>query len=279
MTRDAAAWPHQSAAMSELHRHDRRGTPSPLPSPRAQQRDASAHARDAALLAVHDASVSFGGVQALRHVNLSVARGEVIVLVGANGSGKTTLLRLLHGLVGHRGERRVTGTVQAMVFQRPFMLSLSAWNNLRLALWLAGVPKSERRARAVEALHRVGLTALRSRAARALSGGEQQRLALARAWAVRPDVLFLDEPTASLDPSAKNAVEALLEGFAREGMTMVMSTHNLGQAKRLATRVVYLDHGEIQLDLPVDAFFTAHGEGFGGRADLFLKGKLKWELQ
>ena len=258
-----------------LHLSDGRGD-SPAGSHHGEE---SRHPADRALLAVRDASVDFGSVHALRHVNLTVARGDFIVLVGANGSGKTTLLRLLHGITGYRGERHVAGAVQAMMFQRPFMLSLSALNNLRLALWLAGVPANERPARAAQALQRVGLTALRSRPARALSGGEQQRLALARAWAVRPDVLFLDEPTASLDPSAKGAVEELLEGFSHEGMTMVMSTHNLGQAKRLATRVVYLDQGEIRLDLPVEAFFAAHGEGFDGRADLFLKGELRWELE
>ncbi len=255
-----------------LERTDRRAT---------EEQRAAGRGDGGILLSLRDASVSFGAVHALRHVDLQVARGDFIALIGANGSGKTTLLRLLHGIVGHRGERRPapSGTVQAMVFQRPFLLRLSVWNNLRLALWLAGVPATEREARTAQALHRVGLTALGARPARALSGGEQQRLALARAWAVRPDVLFLDEPTASLDPSAKNAVEALLHGFAAEGMTLVMSTHNLGQARRLASRVVYLDHGEIKLDLPVNTFFGEHGEGFDGRADLFLKGELEWELK
>jgi tungstate transport system ATP-binding protein len=109
-----------------------------------------------------------------------------------------------------------------------------------------------------------------------LSGGQQQRLALARAWAVRPDVLFLDEPTANLDPSAKNEIEAMLARFAAAGMTLVMSTHNLGQAKRLASRVVYIDRGEIHVDLPTHAFFTEHVDG---RADLFLKGQLTWDMQ
>ena len=117
---------------------------------------------------------------------------------------------------------------------------------------------------------------MRDRPARALSGGEQQRLALARAWAVRPDVLFLDEPTANLDPSAKKEVEALLAGFAADGMTLVMSTHNLGQAKRLATRVVYMDSGRIDADLPTAEFFA---ETLGGRADRFLKGELSWSLE
>ena len=230
------------------------------------------------LLRLRDASVRLGQVQALQGATLDVHRGDFIALVGANGSGKTTLLRLLHGQVAFTGTREglAAGAVQAMVYQRPFMLRLSVANNLRIALWLAGVPRAAREPRAAQALKRVGLAALRDRPARVLSGGEQQRLALARAWAVRPDVLFLDEPTASLDPGAKREVEALLEGFKCEGMTLVMSTHNLGQAKRLATRVVYLDHGTVAVDLPTARFFADHVDD---RAERFLKGELTWSLE
>jgi len=230
------------------------------------------------LLRLRDASVRLGQVQALRGATLDVYRGDFIALVGANGSGKTTLLRLLHGQVAFTGTREglAAGAVQAMVYQRPFMLRLSVANNLHIALWLAGVPRTERAARAAAALQRVGLAALSDRPARVLSGGEQQRLALARAWAVRPDVLFLDEPTASLDPGAKREVEALLEGFRCDGMTLVMSTHNLGQAKRLATRVVYLDRGTLAVDLPTARFFADHVDG---RAERFLKGELTWSLE
>jgi tungstate transport system ATP-binding protein len=229
------------------------------------------------LLRLRDASVRFGTVQALNQVALDVHRGDFIALVGANGSGKTTLLRLLHGLLSHQGRREIAdvNAVQAMVFQKPFVLRLSVWNNLRVALWLARVPAAERAARAEQALARVGLADLRGRPARALSGGQQQRLALARAWAVRPQILFLDEPTASLDPSAKKEVESVLATFAEEGMTLVMSTHNLGQAKRLATRVVYLERGEILLDQPTGRFFS---EQVDGRVDSFLKGELTWSL-
>ena len=244
-----------------------------------------------AVLEVVDATVRFGALQALQGVSLVVRRGDFIALVGANGSGKTTLLRLLHGLVpalGSLHERpsrkstsRADGAaapVVAMVFQRPFMLHLSVLNNLRLALWLARgrIGARDRAARAREALARVGLADLRDRPARVLSGGEQQRFALARAWAVGPDVLLLDEPTANLDPSAKKEVEALLAGFAAEGMTLVMSTHNLGQAKRLANRVVYLDQGRVSLDLPTAEFFGADASG---RVRQFLKGELPWAVE
>ncbi|MDQ2736317.1 MAG: ATP-binding cassette domain-containing protein, partial [Pseudomonadota bacterium] len=114
------------------------------------------------MLALRDASVSFGNVRALRDATLSVHVGEVIAVVGANGSGKTTLLRALHGVVACSGEREVVGvgSVQAMVFQRPFLLRISVWNNLRIALWLAHprMRPAERRARARQALARVGLT-------------------------------------------------------------------------------------------------------------------------
>lgn len=235
------------------------------------------------VLRLRDVSVQWGAVHALRGVTLDIRRGDVTVLVGANGSGKTTLLRALHGLIPFSGTRQVAPTAgrQAMVFQRPFMLNLSARNNLRLALWLAGMPQRQRQRdeMADAALQRVGLADCANRSARALSCGQQQRLALARAWAVRPDILFLDEPTASLDPSAKNEVEALLAGFAAEGMTLVMSTHNLGQAKRLGTRVVYLEQGTVHVDLPNELFFS------GGLTDAasaspsflqFLKGELPW---
>jgi tungstate transport system ATP-binding protein len=120
-------------------------------------------------------------------------------------------------------------------------------------------------------LQRVGLAGLAGRPARTLSGGQQQRLALARAWALQPDILFLDEPTASLDPSAKREVEALVAEFAQDGVTVVMSTHNLGQAKRLGTDVAYLEDGRLLVELPVERFFS---EALPGAADRFLKGEL-----
>lgn len=214
-----------------------------------------------ALLQLEGAGVSFGSHAVLREVSLSVMPGERLALLGANGSGKTTLLRLLHGQISHSGVRATRldeqghAPTQAMVFQRPFLLRLSVWHNLMIALWLAGIPRRERALRATRALERVRLSEHRHRPARVLSGGQQQRLALARAWAVRPDILFLDEPTASLDPTAKREVEALIAEFAREGMTVIMSTHNLGQAKRLASRVIYLEAGRVVVDRPVKAFF------------------------
>lgn len=232
------------------------------------------------LVELLDCAVRFGDTQALAPLSLTLRRGERVALVGSNGSGKTTLLRLLHGRIGRhlsQGQRRAAPghdraeVPQAMVFQRPFLLRLSVARNLGLALWLAGVPRAERAERARQALLRVGLQAQAGRPARALSVGQQQRLALARAWAVRPQLLFLDEPTASLDPAAKREVEALIAGIADEGVTLVMSTHNLGQARRLASRVICLDGGHVVADLPSAHFF---GGPLPEAAQRFVKGEL-----
>ncbi len=233
----------------------------------------------APLLRLHDASVRFGDVLALRGVTLNLQRGDRLALVGANGSGKTTLLRLLHGLVRWEGQREVhpvvarRAPVVAMLFQRPFLLSLSARANVLLGLWLRGVPRAERQLRCARALQRVGLSALAGRSANTLSVGQQQRLALARAWALQPDLLLLDEPTSSLDPGAKREVEALIDEIAADGVTVVLSTHNLGQAKRLATRVAYLEGGRLVVDRPVESFFN---DALPEQAATFLKGELPW---
>lgn len=233
-----------------------------------------------ALIELRQAEVHFGAQCALRRIDLGLHRGDRLALVGANGSGKTTLLRLLQGqLPCAGGERIVHPTADgrlpntAMLFQKSFLLRLSVWRNLAVALWLRGVPKDEREARGTAALRRVGLLEMARRPARELSGGQQQRLALARAWALQPDILLLDEPTASLDPSAKREVEQLLSEFAEDGVSLVMSTHNLGQAKRLANRVAYLETGRLVVDRPVDAFFDAE---LPPEAAHFLKGELSW---
>jgi tungstate transport system ATP-binding protein len=231
------------------------------------------------LVQLVQAGVRFGNVQALRGIDLALHRGDRLMLVGANGSGKTTLLRVLHGLLACQGQRQThempggKAPLTAMLFQRPFLLSLSVRFNVLLGLWLHGVPRAMRDERCARALRRVGLEAVAARSARSLSGGQQQRLALARAWALEPDILLLDEPTANLDPSAKREVERLIEALAADGATVVMSTHNLGQAKRLATRVAYLEAGRLVVDLPVNRFFN---DALPTEAALFLKGELPW---
>ena len=218
----------------------------------------------------------YGAVHALRGVDLRIAPGERVALIGANGSGKSTLLRVLHGLAPPTaGSVLRDGALrQAMVFQRPFALRLSALTNVALAPWLRGTPWRQAREDALQALARVGLAPVALRNARTLSGGQLQRMALARAWAVRPHVLLLDEPTASLDPHAKREVEALMADFAAAGMTLVFASHNLGQVKRLATRVVYLEQGRVLADLPVQVFFNGPLEETSREAELFVKGEL-----
>ena len=217
--------------------------------------------------------VHFGKVQALKACALRIHAGERVALVGSNGSGKSTLLRTLHGLVSpSTGSIQVDAVArQAMLFQHPYMLRASAQTNVALGLWLKGVAWKDARTQALRALERVGLLALAQRNAKALSGGQQQRLALARAWALRPDVLLLDEPTASLDPAAKREVEALMAEFADAGMTLIFSSHNLGQVKRLASRVMYLERGRLLADLPTRDFF---GGPLPPEAEIFVKGEL-----
>ena len=221
--------------------------------------------------------VDFGAVHALAGIDLRLAQGERVALIGSNGSGKSTLLRVLHGLVAPaRGAVfRNAALRQAMVFQRPYMLRTSAQNNVALGLWIHGARWRPARERALLALGRVGLGEVALRNARALSSGQQQRLALARAWSMQPELLFLDEPTSSLDPHAKREVEALLGEFAQAGMTLVFASHNLGQVKRLATRVVYLEHGRLLADLPVHDFFNGPRLAqTSPQAELFLRGEL-----
>jgi tungstate transport system ATP-binding protein len=229
------------------------------------------------LLELRQADVAIGRAPILRGLSLRVRAGERLALIGANGSGKSTLLRTLHGLlpVTAGDFESAPGVAQAMVFQRPFLLRTTVERNLALGLWLAGVPWREAASRVQPALARVGLPAVAQRNARHLSAGQQQRVAFARAWSLQPELLFLDEPTASLDPPAKREVESLMAEFAQAGITMVFASHNLGQVKRLATRVAYLEQGRLLADLPVHEFFDRERLAAVSReADLFLQGEM-----
>ncbi len=184
-------------------------------------------------------------------------------MLGANGAGKSTLLRLLHGLVAPTQGTVAWGTHaprpagQAMVFQRAVLLRRSAAANIRYALRPRRHPRRARPNRALPKRSPTSACArLADRSARVLSGGEQQRLALARAWALRPEVLFLDEPTASLDPKATRAVEDIVRDIHARGTTIVMSTHNLAQAKRLATDVCSCSEGRQVEHTPAARFFA-----------------------
>jgi tungstate transport system ATP-binding protein len=230
----------------------------------------------AAWVQLKGVELRYGAVQALRGVDLRIAPGERVAVIGANGSGKSTLLRVLDGLLRPTAGSivRDVGLRQAMVFQRPFALRASVLSNVALGLWLRGTRWGEARRQALRALARVGLGAVALRNARTLSGGQLQRLALARAWSLQPHVMLLDEPTASLDPHAKREVESLMADFAAGGMTLVFASHNLGQVKRLATRVVYMEQGRVLADLPVQAFFNGPLGETSREAELFVKGEL-----
>ena len=206
-------------------------------------------------------------------LTLEIEAGPSTIILGANGAGKSVLMRLMHGLLAPSSGRiswRSAGR-QAMVFQRPVMLRRSALANVVYALELAGAADCERQA--LEALEEVGLAHLAHRPARVLSGGEQQRLALARAWALHPEVLFLDEPTASLDPSATREIETIIKAFDASGTKVVMATHNLGQAQRLGDEVIYLHQGRVVERAPVEAFFSRPATA---EATAFIKGELPW---
>jgi tungstate transport system ATP-binding protein len=197
-------------------------------------------------------------------MDLIVEDPGISVIMGPNGAGKSLLLRLMHGLIApSAGEIRWAGVLmngemrqrQAMVFQKPVLLRRTAAANIAYALGLRGVARSERRSRSHQALQLAGLESRAFTPARVLSGGEQQRLCLARALSLDPDVLFLDEPTASLDPASTLSIERLLLDAQRRGIKVIVVTHDVGQARRLAQEIVFLHHGKLIEYQPASRFF------------------------
>jgi tungstate transport system ATP-binding protein len=160
-----------------------------------------------------------------------------------------------------------------MVFQRPVMLRRTVAGNVDYALALKGISHSERREITDSVLQRTGLRRLAGQPARVLSGGEQQRLALARAWSLSPEVLFLDEPTANLDPSATHAVEEIIQAIHQSGTCIIMTSHDLGQTKRIADEVLFLHRGRLLECAPADQFFESPQNDL---AQSFVKGELLW---
>ena len=211
-----------------------------------------------------DVDIVAGDVTILDSLSINISPGAPTVLIGPNGSGKTTFLRAAMGLIAPSGGRITWGgrevsvpTRRAILLQRPVMLRRSAAGNIRYALAAAGVPRADHEQRVTKLLSLVGLQGLEGRPARRLSGGEQQRLSLARALARDPAVLFLDEPTASLDPAATKMIEDIVRAVSAGGVKIVMATHDLGEAKRLAGDVVLLHRGRMVETGPVDLFFAA----------------------
>jgi tungstate transport system ATP-binding protein len=204
-------------------------------------------------------------------ISLAIAPGAPTVLLGPNGAGKTTLLKLAMGLIAPTsGQINLSPSLRrAFMFQKPVMLRRSASANLAFALAAAGRAAGPAVIGAL--LDRAGLTGFGDRPARKLSGGEQQRLALARALARDPGILFLDEPTTSLDPAATKAVEDIITSIAASGVKVVMATHDLGQARRLAGDVVFLVKGRVAEHARAGAFFNRPATDAGRR---FIAGEL-----
>lgn len=232
-------------------------------------------------LALDNLTFAVNGRTIIDRVSAELGAGPRTIILGPNGAGKSVLMRLCHGLLrptsgaviwrgaNGKGRRR-----QAMVFQRPVMLRRSALANILYALKLAGVSASEREPRALDVLEAVGLSDVATRPARVLSGGEQQRLAIARAWALGPEVLFLDEPTANLDPGATRDIESIIAAIHATGTKIIMSTHNLGQARRLGDEILFLNRGRVVERAPVDQFFSKTSSP---EAAAFIRGEMPWQ--
>lgn len=227
--------------------------------------------------------VERGGKEVLKDITCSFGITPTrTLIVGPNGAGKSLLLRVCHGVMEpDRGSIRwakKTGSpavakMQAMVFQRPVLLRRSVRQNIAYALKVRGVFGIEQEERSYDALKRTGLWRFSEAPARSLSFGEQQRLALARALAVRPRILFLDEPTASLDPAAAHMVEQLVLELSSSGIRIIMSSHDLNQARRLAQEVVFMNRGRIKERSLAEEFFSSPGNDL---ARAFLNGELLW---
>jgi tungstate transport system ATP-binding protein len=232
---------------------------------------------------LHIAGLRFqpNGRAILDGVDLQLSGEGISVILGPNGAGKSLLLRLLAGLLpadggslDWAGSPTPDGRL-AMVFQHPMLLRLSVFTNVEFALRPQALSAAERRTRTNEVLERVGLAHRTGDSARLLSGGERQRLALARAWAMRPRLLLLDEPTAALDPSATETVERIIREIRTDGAKVLMTTHNLGQATRLADDIIFLADGRVQEHETAQRFF-ARPQSPAARA--FLQGELPWRI-
>ncbi|TBW38424.1 ATP-binding cassette domain-containing protein [Siculibacillus lacustris] len=233
-------------------------------------------------LTLADVTWAVDGRTLLTVAAAEIHKGRRTVVLGPNGAGKTLFLKLCHGLIrptagrvafsGSGGDARAPKR-HAMVFQKPVMLRRSVQGNLRHALGLAGVGFFDRRRQVPAILAEFGLAELAGRPARVLSGGEQQRLAIARAAAVRPELLFLDEPASALDPTATRQIEELLLRLHGEGLTWVMTTHDLAQARRLADDVLFFHGGRLLEAAPAATFFTAPRTE---EARAFLESRLFW---
>ena len=229
-------------------------------------------------LELEGVSVRKRGARLLGPIDMTIAGAGLTAVIGPNGSGKTTLLRLMHGLERPRGGALRWGMPeaeararQAFVFQTPIVMRRSVVDCIAYPLILRGEGRAAARAAARDAARAAGLGDALDLAAPMLSGGERQKLALARALIAKPDILFLDEPCASLDGSATLEIEAMLDAARAAGVRIVMSTHDMGQARRLADEVAFLAHGALLEFSPADRFFATPESA---EAQAFLDGRI-----
>lgn len=232
-------------------------------------------------LELKNVSYEIAGMRLIKDLSVNFKFGSLTVILGPNGAGKSLLLRLCHGLI-----KPSTGTIdwrgpkisapqryQAMVFQRPVMLRRTVLANLKHSLKYRGINKAERTKKIENILQHTGLSRLAKVPARLLSVGEQQRLAVARAWSLDPEVLFMDEPTAALDPAATHSLEKIIGAITKSGTKIIMSTHDLGQAKRLADEVLFLYRGRLLEQADAVQFFKQPKNDL---AQSFMRGELLW---
>lgn len=230
---------------------------------------------------IRDVYFQPNGRPVLNGVNLELGDEGITLVLGPNGAGKSVLLRTLCGLITPSGGRIDWGDGASpergvmMVFQHPMILRSSVLDNVALALRPHRVAREIRYRKARAMLERVGLAERAGDSARQLSGGERQRLALARAWLTSPRLLLLDEPTASLDPSATAEVERIVREIRTDGTRVLMTTHNLGQATRLGDDVVFMSAGKVREHATVQRFFSRPSSE---EARLFIEGELPWRM-
>ncbi len=213
-------------------------------------------------LTLEGAETSRRGKRLVGPVDLQLDGQGLCVVIGPNGAGKTTLLRLMHGTARLTGGRINWACAtdqarhhQAFVFQRPIVLRRTVEENLTYPLRLRRVAKAAARTAAGEWAERVGLSQLLGHRAGVLSGGEQQKLAIARALITNPALVFLDEPTASLDGRATREIEGILQQAKADGTRLILSTHDMGQARRIGDQVVFMLGGKVHETAPASAFF------------------------
>lgn len=212
-------------------------------------------------LRVNGLSLTRNGEALLHNIDFEITSGGISLIMGPNGAGKSILMRLLHGLDepdsglitwGDKLSDQEPSQRQAMVFQKPILLRRTAASNIDFAIRLKGPTNPKL---CDDVLKTVGLSALAQRPARSLSGGEQQRLALARALAVKPDILFLDEPTANLDPASTKIIEDIVMAEKQAGTKIIFVTHDIGQAQRIGDEVLFLNRGRLLEQSSAKAFF------------------------